>query len=264
MQAIIAPTDFSDISLNAVKYAADMALSLNARLLVIHATELPFNRKHDYSKLTEDALEIERKLDLIKSNLIKRTCGKIPVSSKQVSGLIENEIIKMCDYVNPLAVIMATHGTTFKENFFTGSITVYLSKNLTCPTIIVPEGIKYKQVKKILLTSDLENLYDMPVEKIVNTVNIFKAALDIVHVYNNEEKFEVMSARISELADYLKSVNPQFHFIKNENVFNAVLNFARENNADLILTIPRKHVFFYKSKSKQLIFNSPLAVMTMQ
>lgn len=73
-----------------------------------------------------------------------------------------------------------------------------------------------------------------------------------------------MSARISELANYLKSANPQFHFIKNENVFSAVLNFARENNSDLIITIPRKHAFFYKSKSKQFIFNSPLAVITMQ
>jgi len=264
MQAIIAPTDFSDISLNAVKYAADMALSLNARLLVIHATELPFSRKLDYSELTEDELEIESKLDSIKHDLVKRTCGKIPISSKQVAGLVENEIIKMCNYVNPLAVVMATHGPNFKEKFFIGSITVYLSKNLTCPAIIVPEGTSYKPIKKILLTSDLENLYDMPVEKIINTVNTFKATLDIVHVYNNEEKFEVMSARISELANYLKPVNPQFHFIKNENVFTAILNFARENSSDLILTIPRKHAFFHKSESKQLIFNAPLAVMTIQ
>ena len=264
MRTIIAPTDFSDISLNAVNYAADMALFLNARLLVIHAIELSFNRKGDYSEPTEEELEIERKLDLLKRNLIERTCGKIPVNSKQVTGLIENEIIKMCDYINPLAIVMATHGSTLKEKFFVGSITVYLSRNLTCPTIVVPEGIGYKPVKKILLASDLENLYDMPVEKIMNTVNAFKATLDIVHVYKSEEKFEVMSARISELAGYLKLVNPQFHFIKNENVFKAVLNFARENNSDLILTIPRKHAFFYKSESKQLIFNSPFAVMTMQ
>lgn len=264
MQTIITPTDFSDISLNAANYAADMALYLNARLLIIHATELPFSRKGGYAEPTIDEFGIEKKLDSIKSDLIERTHGKIAVSSKQVTGLIENEIIKMCDYVNPLAVVMATHGTTLIEKFFIGSITVYLSKNLTCPIIIVPEGISFKLPKKILLAHDLENLYDMPIEKIINTVNTFKASLDIVHVYNSEEKFEVMSARISELANYLKPVNPQFHFIKNENIFSAVLNFAKKNNSDLILTMPRKHAFYYRSNSKQFIFNSPLAVMTMQ
>jgi nucleotide-binding universal stress UspA family protein len=259
MQTIITPTDFSGISLNAVNYATDMALALNAKLLVLHATELPINVGTE----PEDD-EIEIKLDTLKKNILKRTGNKIPVQSKQVTGLIENEIIKMCDYVNPLAVVMATHGATLIEKFFIGSITVYLSKNLTCPVIIVPESISFKPAKKILLASDLEKLYDMPIEKIINTVNTFKATLDIVHVYNSEEKFEAMSARISQLANYLKPVNPQFHFIKNENVFSAVLNFAKENNSDLILTMPRKHAFFYRSNSKQFIFNSPLAVMTMQ
>lgn len=100
---------------------------------IIHATELPFNQKGLYSAVTENEFEIESKLDSIRRNLIERTYGKIPVSSKQVTGFIENEIIKMCDYVNPLAVVMATHGTTLKEKFFVRSITVYLSKSLTYP-----------------------------------------------------------------------------------------------------------------------------------
>src|SRR5690349_14629300 len=112
MRTIIAPTDFSDISLNAVNYAADMALSLDAGLLVIHVAEFSFNRSGDYSKPSKDELEIKDKLDLLSRNLTARTHSKIQVSLKQTSGLIENEIIKMCEYVSPVAVVMATHGAT--------------------------------------------------------------------------------------------------------------------------------------------------------
>ena len=57
MQTIIAPTDFSDISLNAVNYAADMAIALNVNLLVLHAIELPIN----VNRLSDepDAAEVE-------------------------------------------------------------------------------------------------------------------------------------------------------------------------------------------------------------
>ena len=66
--------------------------------------------------------------------------------------------MKICDYKNPLAVVMATHGVSIKERFFLGSITVYLSKNLKYPVIVVPQDLNYKPINKILLATDLENL----------------------------------------------------------------------------------------------------------
>ena len=264
MQTIIAPTDFSDISLNAVNYAADMALALHAKLLVLHAMELPVNMSRSYTEPTQSEIEIEKELNTLKEAIIKRTNGKIYVQTKQVIGLIENEVIKMSDYKNPLAVVMAIKGTNIKEQFFIGSITVFLAKNLKYPVIVVPQNAHYKTIDKIVLATDLENLYDLPVEKIINIVTAFNAQLDIVHVYKTDDKFEVLAARISELTNYLKILNPHFHFIKSKNVYEAITDFAKKNDADLILTFPKKHAFFHKSESKQLIFNAPFAVMTIQ
>jgi nucleotide-binding universal stress UspA family protein len=36
---VIAPTDFSDVSINAVNYAADMAVSIDAMLMLMHVNE---------------------------------------------------------------------------------------------------------------------------------------------------------------------------------------------------------------------------------
>jgi hypothetical protein len=46
---------------------------------------------------------------------------------------------------------MAMRGATLKEQFFIGSITVYLSKNLKYPVIVVPQDVGYKSINKILL-----------------------------------------------------------------------------------------------------------------
>ncbi len=159
---------------------------------------------------------------------------------------------------------MATHGKTFREIFFVSSITVYLSKNLKYPLLVVPAGIRFKPINKILLTTDLENIYELSIEKITKVVTAFNAMLDIAYVYNNEDKFDVMVGRINELSNYLIHLNPQIHLIKSNNVHKAILDFTRANKNDLILTFPKKHSFFHKSESRQLIFYSPAAVMAIQ
>jgi len=264
MQVIIAPTDFSEVSLNAVNYAADMATALDAGLLIVHSTELPFSAKGIFTQPVNDETEIHEKLDALKNNILTRVNNKLTIHTKQVTGVIEDELIRMCDNKNPLAIVMATHGEGIQELFFIGSTTVYLSKNLNYPLIVVPACITFTPVNKILLASDLENLNELPFDKIIDIITVFKAGLDIVQVYNNEEKFEVMSNRISELSYYLKKLNPQFHFVKNNNIQDAIIDFAKRNNSDLILTFPKKHAFFHKSKSKQFILHSPVTVMSIR
>lgn len=262
MQTIITPTDFSNISLNAVNYAADMAAALQANLFVLHTTELPTSSGRSYDEPADTGTE--EKLNKLKERLIKRTNGEISIQTKQAVGLIEGEIIKMCAYKNPLAVVMATKGASMKKQFFMESITVYLSRNLNYPIIVVPSNVHYTPVNKILLATDLEDLYSMPVEKIKNIVNVFNAKLDIVHIYGKEDKSEIMVSRMTELMRYLDSLNPQFHFLFGRDIYKGIINFATENKSDIILTFPKKHQFFHKSRSKQLVFNASFTVMTIQ
>jgi len=264
MRTIIAPTDFSDISLNAVNYAADMAVALGANLLILHATKLLFYTDEISPETIPDEINLQNKLSSLRETVTKRTGNKLQVSSKLVSGDIEDELERICNYKNTPAVVMATRGQTLRELFLVGSITVCLSRNLRYPVLVVPEGLSFHPIRNILMATDLENLHDLPIKKISSVVTAFDAGLDIVYVYNNEDKFEVMSNRMSELSFYLKNLNPRFHFIKNNNVHEAILDFAQSNNSDLILTFPKKHTFFHKSNSKQFIFYSPVAVMSMK
>ena len=68
MQTIITPVDFSDISINAVNYAADMAMNLNAKLLVLHAIGLPVNVNKIFYESSTAEIEAEQKLNNLKEN----------------------------------------------------------------------------------------------------------------------------------------------------------------------------------------------------
>jgi len=263
MKTIIAPTDFSAVSLNAVNYAADMAVATKTSLLILHATESSFGINNSGAPVYTEA-ESEEKLTALKKDLIKRTQNKIKINSKQVTGIIENELIKICDYRDPFAVVMATHGPSLRKFIFIGSITVYLSRNLNYPVIVVPGNVHFKPVHNIALATDLKNIDDLPLEKISAVVTAFNAKLSIVHVYADKE--DVSKYFIEELAfcNYFKHLNPEFHFIKSSNVQKGILSFAEKHKINMILTFPKKHTFFHNSESKQLIFNSPVTVMTIQ
>jgi nucleotide-binding universal stress UspA family protein len=255
MKTIIAPTDFSKISINAVKYAADMARSLKANLLVLHATEVP-------GVVSEDnLLNTEEKLFNLKRKLARRTKDTIKIYAKQVSGTIENELIKICKYKDPLAVVMATHGNGVITRFFSESITLYLSKHLQYPVVVVPEGVSYKPIRKIVLATDMKSIYELPLDQITSLLTGFNATLHVVHVNKNNEGSSENSIEALFLRNHLRMLNPQFHFIRNDNVQKGVSLFADEHNADMVLILPRKHGLFHRSDSKQFIFHSPVPVM---
>jgi nucleotide-binding universal stress UspA family protein len=261
MNTIIAPTDFSPASLNAVNYAADMAVATNAGLLILHATELPFDKNFSDA---DDETETEETLIELKKKLLKRTNNKITIKAKQVAGIIENELIKICDYKNPFAVVMATHGASLRKLLFVGSITVYLSRNLKYPVIVVPGNVHFKPVHNIALATDLKNIDDLPVEKIISIVTAFNAQLSFVHVHSDTEDLNKYAVEKFALHTYFKQLNPSFYFVQNDNVQSGILSFAEKYKADIILTFPKKHAFFHNSASKQLIFNSPVTVITLQ
>src|SRR5690349_442537 len=100
MRTIIAPTDFSPISLNAVNYAADMAVATNAELLLLHVVQIPVAvidfpiTEMEYQEITEDTSEHLAKLV---DYLSVRTKDKINIHSKSVAGSVEHELEHICN-----------------------------------------------------------------------------------------------------------------------------------------------------------------------
>src|SRR6185436_17934133 len=82
MKPIIASTDFSPVSLNAVNYAADLACALNTDLYLIHIFQLPIV----YSEIPVAAdgidnqvKEAEERIKELKDSIAKRCGEKIEI-----------------------------------------------------------------------------------------------------------------------------------------------------------------------------------------
>src|SRR5690606_19300726 len=127
MNTIIVPTDFSPAALNALNYAADMAIEINADIHLLHIYQVPIAIIDaplvlvSVDELKEGA---EQQLASLKQGLEHVTSGKIKISTEAIMGDPIDELQKVCERVHPFAVVMGSLGHSSLERSLFGSTTL--------------------------------------------------------------------------------------------------------------------------------------------
>jgi nucleotide-binding universal stress UspA family protein len=271
MKTIMVPTDFSPIATNAANFAADMAVNINADLMLLHVYQVPVAMAETPVVLVsaeELRKDSEAKLEDLRSSLLHITSGKIKIHSKAIMGDITDEIEELSEKLQPFAVILGTRGASGIERILFGSTTLRAIRHLKCPVIIVPPGKEYGAgIRKIGFACDFEKVVERtPVQFIKNMVKEFRAELHVLHVDHEGKHFKPQTPEESSMLHaLLQDLNPSYHFIDNKDVEDGINEFAEKNNIDLLITIPKKHgiidTLFKHSSTKELVTHSHVPVM---
>jgi len=115
-----------------------------------------------------------------------------------------------------------------------------------CPVMIIPPQAKFTGINNIALTSDFKDVdATTPVLAIKNVLEIFNANLHIVNV-DNEHYVSLTESYLTERAKMQRlfaEFKPEFYFIGMNDFFEAVEQFSRDRNIDLLVIIPKNHTF---------------------
>ena len=270
MKKIIVATDFSPAAMNAANYAADMATSINAAILLLHTYQVPVTYSEVPVAVNLDEIQknTENKLKLISDELKSRTGNKITVDITVKVGSFYPELKVLCETEHPYAVIMGSQGTTAAERLFFGGHAVYAMKHLPWPLITVPSNAAFTSIKKIGLACDFNKVVETtPVDQIKNMVNDFHAELHVLNtgkegVYDPDIVFE--SGMLQEL---LASMKPAYHLLTHENIDEGIMDFAEKNHLDLLVVLPKRHnlldSIIHRSHTRQLVLHSHVPVMAL-
>ena len=276
MKTLVVPTDFSSVSVNALNYAVDMAQAINAGIVLLHVYNVPVAfTDGPVAPVTVVSIEeikrtAEERLEEIKKNLITVTSGKLEVLTEARLGDTIDEIEQLCTSLEPLAVIMGSHGTTGLERMIMGSTTLTAIRQLKYPVIVVPPGTTYHGIKRIGLACDFENVVQStPVEYIKNIVREFGAELYVLNVKNkNAAEGDITEATMETayLDAVLEEIRPTYVPLTGDDVVECINGFAENNNLDLVMVIPKKHRFidnlFHKSRSRELITHAHIPIVS--
>ncbi|MET0635431.1 MAG: universal stress protein [Chitinophagaceae bacterium] len=248
MKPIIVPTDFSPTALSAVNYAADMALALDAALILLHVYQVPVSVTETTTILVpveEMEENAERRLESLKNDLRHITSDKLEITTEARLGDVTEELEQSCNKNDPFIVIMGTTGHGAFERSIFGSTTLSVIKHLEYPVLTVPKGTEYgKGIKKIGLAWDFVNENELTAAPlIVSIVKLFGASLHVLHV--EFENSNLPADHINPvLQQSLVTVKPTYHHLHNTELGEGINSYTEKNNLDLLITLPRKHTFF--------------------
>ena len=270
MKTIIVATDFSPVSLNAAAYAVKMAETLGANMLLFNVyeflpnyTEMVFDVDVDDLKKSADSQLLKFKADLL-----DQTNAQFIINTEARMGVFEDELISICERLNPYAVIMGSQGKTTAENILMGSHAGKTIDHFTWPVITVPPTVTFSAIKKIAIAYDFEKEIDANlIADIKLLTQDFKASIDILNTAQ-EDEFNENFIFLSRMLE--KSFKPfliKYHFLTSNQLEDGILKYVDSNNIDLLIVMPKLHNFFqklfHKSHSKQLVLHCHVPVMSL-
>ncbi len=270
MKLILVPTDFSPTSDNAIKYGMDMALAMGAKLMLVNIYEIPIS----FSEVPLVTISVEQlkkmseeKLNELKHNIDKISGGKLHVYVESRLGSVSDEIEKICNTLDPYAVIMGTRGLSGMGQFFLGSNSMSVIEKIDAPVFIIPPGVRFKPFRKVGLATDMENVSEkIPIKPIRELVSFFNADMHVLNVdYHEHHVTSYTTEESLKLDNMLSDLHPIYDMVENKDVEEGLNDFAEKNDIDLLITVPRKRHFLEKipetSTTRKLIYHTMIPLM---
>ncbi|HTN07812.1 universal stress protein [Agriterribacter sp.] len=271
MKKIIAPVDFSEPSVNAAKYAVQLASDLPDSTVTLYYVYETIIAGSDGTPLLIDPDARKNVAIMALNNLKKELEGlaKIPVDVVAEEGRLAPCLEKYVKQNAADLIVMGITGSSKIEQLIIGSNTLNVISKDICPVFIIPGNASYKKIDRAIFTSDLKNVESTtPLRPLKKILDMLHPELYVVHVTATHTA--VPEAEMTEkrkLEPLLKDYNPHYFFVLEENFTAAVDKFAEEYSADIIITVPRKHSFlaslFKGSNTKKLAYHSSLPILAL-
>jgi len=258
MNTVIVPVDFSETSLNAARYAAQLLVGHYGVTILLY---------HHYSKASEEQ-ETTTTLASLKEQLSHSFAVKVDTLNHKGDDFIE-DLEKAVRHRKAEMVIMGITGRSPLGQVLIGSNTLKFAETRACPVLIVPEQASYKEVKNAMLASDFQDVFNTtPSAPIKDLLQTFRPKFHIVNV-DPEHYIAISEAYQKQRSDFeemFKEFNPEFYFMRLFEIDEALNMFAKEKNIDLIIAVQKQHSFFDKlfrksGTTKKLSYQSEVPVL---
>lgn len=149
IRKILAPTDFSDASHEAVKAASDLALTFEAELVLVHVVSaLPTFRGNIAPAAPGFNMDMFQR-DLIADwgQELEALAGELRAGDKEkrVRTIIKEgdpggNIVELAEKEDVDLVVIATHGRTGFARFVFGSVAEKVVRRSPRPVLVIPAG----------------------------------------------------------------------------------------------------------------------------
>lgn len=157
MIKILIPVDFSECSIKAVNFAAQLSQYIPTQLDLLNVQEGTGSLYTDYVGLNKEfnlslIADARKKLEKLQAQL--GLAQHVVVMTHLVTGEVQETIIAEAAKLGSNLIIMGTSGASGIKEFLIGSQTASVIGHSKVPVLAIPEQYEWKKPEKILLTTN--------------------------------------------------------------------------------------------------------------
>lgn len=246
MKKILVPTDFSEFADKALQKALHIAQKTQAELILLNVNEmavaaLPIAEYYYYDKEKEQSYlqMVNESLDKTLQKIVSEMGMKdIKISTLVESGLLIDVIEDVCQREEIDLIVMGTQGATGTKEMLVGSNTEKVVRNAPCPVLSLPKQ-SHTDFSTIVFPTTLRPDQASAFKKLAAMQHVFDGKIYMLYLNNPAQlpNDDAIVARKEELIAETGLKNVEL-FMGEQSVFdeeNAILQFAKKQNADLIV-----------------------------
>lgn len=273
MKTILVPTDFSSSAENALFFASLFAKKQHAKLIMLHAFQIPIPVAEISFKMLQEEKENKKKEAntklLLERNKIK-DAETINIEYQAIEGLAEDVVLDFSNDKTIDYIIMGTNGAGKHTSGMFGSTASHIIEKANCPIIAIPENASFSnEIKKITFATDFHSNDIEAIDKISDIASTFHAHIKILHISDTEtssEEEKVMMYNFTKKLNAKTSYqNMSFQILKGTDVETQLEEYIKSHNADMIVMSTHFRSFmdrlFKKSITKEIVLKTTIPLV---
>lgn len=273
MKNILLPTDFSENSKNAIKFAMEFFEGETCKFHILNSQKpsgyitadvlygAPGTTIYD-GILNDNKKELEKMIRFCESISEKEDFLFVP--KLDFDNIVE-AVNQAVDLNNIELIVMGTNGATGANEVVFGSNTLKIIRNVDCPVIVVPHQYTFEKIESIMLSLN----YQYEVSKksfnvILEIVKKHNASLKILEI--EEENIELTSQR-NQTEDMFKEIGFERFSLKNIPISIAINAFEQLIPVQLhAMVVERKTFldrFIFGSETSKISYGSKIPILVL-
>lgn len=265
-------TDFSPLSIVAMKFALKMAAPLGAEFTILNIVRIDGMPKANLRlKQIEKSLAkiAEEEGALLVQELRNEVKGSYKLQFKAIRSHTVTEMVKRFIDKNPTnMIVMGSRGASALKKARLGGTAVSVIDECNVPVLTIPALAQYKNLQHIVYASDLKNV-QKELDIILEFAKIYGSHVHMIHVVPAiDKKVEASKNSVEEIIRKVDYAKLDFKLILDEDIPAAIDTYIQETKADLLTTFTHHlsliEKLFAKSVTRTLAYLGTIPLLAIK
>ncbi|HEY4322523.1 MAG TPA: universal stress protein [Mucilaginibacter sp.] len=277
MKTLLIPVDFSDVTENVLKYAADFSCDTHIERIIllksfyvsIYAQLLP---SADFVQLSAEDIDREREkvisdLETLSHELLRKCNPSVKIKTAISELPIARATHELIADEKPYMIMIGSN-PDLDDSYIDDQI-IAIGKTSPIPVFIVPSSVTYKKIEKALVPCDFSAISRLEALKgFRDPSKWLHPELIVLNVDPRQKHKKGDTHLVPGLVELLEGYDYQVHYSEDKDTVHGILDFAEHHRTQLIIALPGKYSFFYnlthRSITNALALNTSKPVLILK